>query len=150
MRVLALFLFGVVAGCVNAPDDQGAPAAGDSGPWLESSKVYATVANASDASIIAEGDAALAPLGFHRDSKGTTYPGNLVPGIFASYKAGNSVAAMIVEGSRPGCIVFAATNYDVHSAGLVKSAAAAIEARFRKSFGNSLTFFSDSNCSHAL
>ncbi len=143
MRLVALVLFGAVIGSVGAAED-------GSGRWVEYSHVYATIANFSDASIIAEGDAALAPLGFHRDSTGTTYPGNLVPGISASYKAGGLAAAMIVQGSRPGCIVFSATNYDAPAAGLVNSAAAAIEARFKKSFGGSLKFFSDAKCSHAL
>ena len=133
----------MITGSVGAAED-------GSGRWVEYSHVYVTVATFSDASIIAEGDAALAPLGFHRDSIGTTYPGNLVPGISASYKAGALAAAMIVQGSRPGCIVFSATNYDEHAAGLVDSAAAAIEARFRKSFGDSLKLFSDARCSHAL
>src|SRR2546430_16298089 len=69
----------------------------------------------------------------------------------ASYKAGVvAAAANINPGSRPGCIVFSATNYDEHVVGLVKAAAAAIEARFRKPFGNSVTFFTDATCSHAL
>lgn len=120
------------------------------GRWSESAHVYATIANFGDASIIAESDAALAPLGFHRDSSGTTYPYHLVPGIFASYKARDSAAAMIVQGSRPGCLVFSATNYEQHAAGLAQSAAAAIEARFRKSFGQSLRLFSDAGCTRAL
>lgn len=56
---------------------------------------------------------------------------------------------MIVQGSRPGCIVFSATNYEQHAAGLAQSAAARIEARFRKSFGDSLKLFSDADCTHA-
>jgi hypothetical protein len=118
--------------------------------WSESAHVYATVGSFSDVSIIAESDAALAPLGFHRDSSGTTYPHNLVPGIFASYKARGSAAAILVQGSRPGCLVFSATNYEQHAAGLAQSAAAAVEARFRKSFGHSLRLFSDAGCTHAL
>jgi len=142
MRVVALVLLSVVAHPVGA--------AGEGSDWVEDSHVYATVANFSDASIIAEGDAALAPLGFQRESTGTTYPGGQVPGIFAFYKSGDLAAAMISQGSRAGCIVFSTTNYDEHAAGLTKSAAAAIEARFKKSFGDALKLFSDGNCSHAL
>lgn len=114
--------------------------------WVEYSSVYAIIAHVSDASIIAESDAALAPLDFRRDSNGTTYPGKLIPGIFADYEAGNLARAMLVQGSRPGCIVFSATNYARRSRGLVGSAAAAIKARFAKAFGRRIRFFADAAC----
>jgi|SRR6266699_2280416 len=141
MRVIALVLLSVVA--------RGATA--DETPrWNESVQIFATVANFSDAAIIAEADAALSPLRFHRDSTGTTYPGNLIPGIFASYKAAELAAAMIVQASRPGCIVFSATNYNKGAAGLVDRAGAAIKTRFRVTFGKDVRFFTDPNCTVAL
>ena len=148
MRVVALVLVGVITGSVGAAED---------GPdrWVEYSHVYATVANTGDGpiivSIIVHADEALEPLGFHRDSTRGEIRGMLLRGgAFASYKAGGLAVATIIPGSRPGCIVFSATNYDEHVAGLVKAAAAAIEARFRKLFGSSVTFFTDATCSHAL
>ena len=149
MRVVALVLLCVIRSSEGAAED---------GPdrWVEYSHVYATVANSSDVpirvAIIVHADEALEPLGFHRDSTRGEIRGMLLRGgAFASYKAGVvAAAANINPGSRPGCIVFSATNYDEHVVGLVKAAAAAIEARFRKSFGNSVTFFTDATCSHAL
>ena len=133
MRVVALVFLGVIAGSVGAADY-------GSDRWVEYSHVYATVANTDDVRImvpiLVHADEALEPLGFHRDSTRGEYRGMLVRGgVLASYKAGGLAAATIVAGSRPGCIVFSATNYDEHVAGLVKAAAGAIEARFRKSFG---------------
>jgi len=145
MKIAALVILGLVmTSSVSAAQD-------GSGRWYEYAHVYATVANFTDASIIAESDAALAPFGLRRDSSGTTYPHSLVPGIFASYKARNSLAAaMIVQGSRPGCLVFSVTNYEQQAAGLAQSAAAAIEVRFHNAFGKSLRLFSDAACTHAL
>ena len=141
MRVVALFVLGVITGSVGSAED-------GSDRWVEYSHVYATVVNSSDVlirvAIIVHADEALEPLGFHRYSTRDRY-------WRASYKAGVlAAAANINPGSRPGCIVFSATNYDEHVVGLVKAAAAAIEARFRKSFGNLVTFFTDATCSHAL
>jgi len=141
MRVVALFVLGVITGSVGTAED-------GLDRWVEYSHVYATVANSSDVpvrvAIIVHADEALEPLGFHRYSTRDQYRR-------ASYKAGVvAAAANINPGSRSGCIVFSATNYDEHVVGLVKAAAAAIEARFRKSFGNSVTFFTDATCSHAL
>ena len=118
--------------------------------WVEYSNVYATVANFSDESIIAEGQAALKPLGFHRDSNVTRQREVPIRGIFAAYKVNDQTGAIIHQGSRPGCIVFTATNFNEQAAGLANSAAAAVEARFRKTFGESLALFSDAKCSHAL
>ena len=144
MKIVALGLSAwVVTGSVCAAE-------GGLDRWSEYAHVYATVVNVSDTSIVAEGDAALAPLGFHRDSSGTRYPHNLVPGIFASYKTHGLAAPIIVQGSRAGCIAFSATNYEQHAAGLAQSAVDAIEARFRKSFGDSLKLFSDAGCTHAI
>jgi hypothetical protein len=141
MRVIVLVLLTLVPPDAVADEPTG---------WTEHALIYLTVASHSDSAIIAEADAALASLGFHRDSVGTTYPGNLVPGIFASYKAGGLAAAMIVEASRTGCLVFSATNYDHGAAGLVEKAQAAVQARFRKSFGKDVAFFSDAKCTIAL
>lgn len=141
MKFIASVVLVLVAGSVGV----GASEDG-SRRWVEYSSVYATISHISDSSIIAESDAALAPLGFHRDSYGTTYPARLIPGIFADYKAGNLAAAMLVQGSRPGCIVFSATNCARRSRGLVGSAAAAINARFAKAFGQAMTFFADAAC----
>jgi hypothetical protein len=144
MRIVALVLLGVVTASVGAAED-------GSDRWAEYSHLYATVANVNDMGIIVRVDAALASLGFHRDLAGGTYLGNRVRGgIFVSYKTDGLAAALIVPGSRPGCIVFSATNYDEHVAGLAKAATAAIEATFKKSFGSSLILFSDATCSHAL
>jgi hypothetical protein len=118
--------------------------------WVEHSDVYATVANFSDDSIIAEGDAALKPLGFHRDSTATRNSEAPVHGIFAAYKANDSAGAVIHGGSRPGCIAFSVTNFNERAVGFANSAAAAVEARFRKAFGDSLALFSDAKCAHAL
>jgi len=141
MKTAAVILFGFVACNVWADAPR---------RWDESFQIFATVAKVDDTTIIAEADAALTPLGFHRDSTGTTYPGNFVPGIFASYKAGNLAAAMIVEASRAGCIVFSVTNYDKAAAGFAGRAGAAIRARFRGSFATGVSFFSDPECTHAL
>lgn len=141
MKFIASVLLVLVAGSVGV----GASEDG-SGRWVEYSSVYATIAHVPDWSIIAEDDAALAPLGFHRDSNGTTYPGKLIPGISADYKAGDLAGAILVQGSRPGCIVFSATDYARRSGGLVGSAAAAIKARFAKAFGKGITFFADAGC----
>ena len=113
-----LSLLGVITGSVGAADD-------GSDRWVEYSHVYATVANTDDVRImvpiLVHADEALEPLGFHRDSTRGEYRGMLVRGgVLASYKAGGLAAATIVAGSRPGCIVFSATNYDEHVAGLVQ------------------------------
>jgi hypothetical protein len=118
--------------------------------WVENSDVYATIAKFSDDSIIAEGDAALKPLGFHRDSTATRHLEVPIHGIFAAYRLNDLAGAIIHQGSRPGCIVFSATNFNERAAGLANSAAAAVEARFRKTFGDSLALFRDAKCSDAL
>jgi hypothetical protein len=140
MRVVASFLLGVIAGSVGA-------AAGQS-EWVEHSHVYAIVAGTGNVpittAIIVHVEEALEPLGFHRYSTSVLYDR-------ASYETGDKAATATVNpGSRGGCIVFSATNHDEHAAGLSKVAAAAVEARFRKSFGSSVTFFTDATCSHAL
>ena len=112
MRVVALFVLGVITGSVGAAED-------GLDRWVEYSHVYATVANSSDVpirvAITVHVDEALEPLGFHRYSTRDQYRR-------ASYKAGVvAAAANINPGSRPGCIVFSATNYDEHVVGLVKA-----------------------------
>lgn len=118
--------------------------------WAEYFKVFAAVRNETVESIIAQADAALAPLGFHRDSEDTTYPGNSLPGIFASYEASGSARAQILQASSPECLVFSATNRDRGKIGLAHRAGAAIEARFRAAFGPNVAFYSDAKCTLAL
>jgi len=120
--------------------------ADDAPRWAEYFKVFAAVQNETEASIIAEADAALAPVGFHRDSTGTTYPGNSLPVIFASYTTNDSARALILQASSPDCLVFSATNHDRSSPGLADRAGAAIEARFRAAFGPNVRFYSDAKC----
>jgi hypothetical protein len=124
--------------------------AGDAARWSESIQVFMTIESSSNAEIIVEADSALAPVGFKRDSTGDTYPGGLVKGIFASYSSGNLARAMIVEGSREGCIVFAATNYDRSKEGLVVTSSHAIKKKLVSSFGTRVRFFSEASCEHAL
>jgi hypothetical protein len=124
--------------------------ADDAPRWAEYFKVFAAVKNETEASIVAEADAALAPVGFHRDSTGTRYPGNSLPGIFASYSANDSASALILQASSPECLVFSATNYDRGTIGLVDRAGVAIEARFRAAFGPNVKFYSDAKCTLAL
>src|SRR5437016_14079688 len=126
MRVVALFVLGVITGSVGAAED-------GLDRWVEYSHVYATVANSSDVpirvAIIVHADEALEPLGFHRYSTLDRY-------WRASYKAGVlAAAANINPGSRPGCIVSSSTNYDEHVAGLVKAAASANVAGFMYAYG---------------
>jgi hypothetical protein len=129
----------------------GIPArAGDAPRWAEYFKVFAAVRNETEASIIAEADVALAPVGFHRDSTDMRYPGNFVPGIFASDSASDSSSASIMQASSPECLVFSARNSDVGKTGLVDRAGAAIEARFRAAFGPNVKFYSDAKCTLAL
>ena len=124
--------------------------AGDEPRWGEYFKVFAAVRNETEESIIAAADAALAPLGFSRESTGTASPGNLMPGIFASYETKGSARALIAQGSSPECLVFSAKNYDPGKKGLVERAGAAIEARFRTAFGPDVSFFSDAKCTLPL
>ncbi len=124
--------------------------AGDAPHWAEYFKVFADVRNETVQSIIEQADAALAGVGFHRDSTGTGYPGNALPGIFASYSANGSAKAQILQASSPECLVFSATNYDRASMGLVDRAGAAVEARFRAAFGPNVKFYSDAKCSIPL
>jgi hypothetical protein len=124
--------------------------AADAPRWLESIQIFATVVESSNAAIIREADAALAPIGFRRDSKGDTYPGGLVEGIFASYSSGDLARAMIVEGSRENCIVFSVTNYDKTKEGLVVASGKAIKEQLMTSFGTKVRLFSDASCKNAL
>src|SRR5437764_14032456 len=133
MRVVALVFLGVIAGSVGAADY-------GSDRWVEYSHVYATVANTDDVRImvpiLVHADEALEPLGFHRDSTRGEYRGMLVRGgVLAAYNAGGLAEATIVAGSRPGCIVFSATNCDEHVAGRVKGAAGGLEARLSRTVG---------------
>jgi hypothetical protein len=141
VKVLAIVLLVLTAIPVRADD---APR------WAEYFKVFAAVRNETEESIIAQADAALAPLGFQRDSTGTGYPGNLIPGIFASYRANDSARAQILQASSPECLVFSAANYDRGQIGLVDRAGAAIKARFRAAFGLNVKFYSDAKCTLAL
>jgi hypothetical protein len=125
-------------------------AADDAPPWAEYFKVFAAVRNETEASIIREADAALAGLGFMRDSSGTVSPGNLLPGIFASYEANGSASARIIQASSPECLAFSATNRDRGRMGLADRAGAAIEARFRAAFGANVKFYSDAKCTLPL
>ena len=122
----------------------------NSPPWAEYFKVFAAVRNETEESIIAAADAALASVGFRRDSLGTRSPGGGRPGIFASYKAGGSATALILQASSSECLVFSATNHDRGTIGLVDRAGAAITARFRLAFGPNVHFYSDAKCSLAL
>jgi hypothetical protein len=124
--------------------------ADDAPRWSEHFKVFAAVRNETEDSIIAEADAALSPLGFHRDSIGTTDPAGLIPGIFASYRGKDSASAMIVQASSPECLAFSASNYDRVDSGLVDRAGAAIKGHFRAAFGANVRFYSDAKCSLAL
>jgi len=141
VRVSALFVCVLVALSARADD---APR------WAEYFKVFAAVRNETVESIIAQADAALAPIGFRRDSEGTTYPGNSLPGIFASYGANGSARAQILQASSPDCLVFSATNRDRGKIGLAARAGAAIEARFRAAFGPNVKFYTDAKCTLAL
>jgi hypothetical protein len=124
--------------------------ANDEPRWAEYFKVFAAVRNETEESIIAEADAALATVGFHRDSTGTGYPEGAVPGIFASYAANDSARALILQASSPECLAFSATNYDRAKSGLVDRAGNAIKARFRAAFGTNVQFYSDAKCRVAL
>lgn len=145
MRVFASVLLVVIAGSLGT-------AQGGSDRWVEHSYVYATVPNGGAvtvrAYIIVQADDALERLGFRRVPRPAFSSG--VERDLASFKAGDLAEATIAPGSWPGCIVFSATNYDEHVAGLVEAAKAAIEARFRKSFGTSVMFYTDATCAHAL
>jgi hypothetical protein len=127
------------------------PASADDAPhWAEYFKVFAAVRNETVGSIIAEADAALAPLGFHRNSTGSGYPGNSLPGIFAAYSANGSASAQIVQAASAECLAFSAANYDASRIGFVDRAGAAIQARFRAAFGPNVKFYSDAKCTLAL
>ena len=142
MRLVASVLLAFITGSLTA-------APGGSDHWAEYSHVYATVPNGTAVTVMAYiiviADEALGPLGFRRDAPPIVSSGP--EREFASFKAGGLAEATIAPG---GCVVFSATNYDEDAAGLVKAAAAAIEASFRKSFGSSVMFFADATCSHAL
>ena len=138
--VLPLLLFSILAVSV----------AGESQRWTESSMVYATFAHTTDSDIVAAVDAALSPLQFRRETTGTRYPGNLVPGIFASYAHGDLAKGLLVEAAVPGCIVFSVSNYARESAGLPASAVANYRARLGEHFGENVTFYSDAMCRNAL
>ena len=125
--------------------------AADVSRWAEYFKVFAAVRNETEESVIAAADAALAPLGFQRDSAGIGYPGSTAPGIFASYRVGTTGAsAQIIQASSPECLAFSATNDDRSRMGLVDRAGAAIQARFRAAFGPNVQFYSDAKCRVAL
>ena len=139
MRVVAPVLLGAIACSVGS-------AADSPERWAEHSHLYAFVLSPGGKlpifPIIVQADAALEPLGFHRVPSSSEGQGRLY------YRVDGFASATIVPGSEPGCIVFSATNYDEHVVGLANAAAAAVEGRFRKFLGSS--FFSDSECSHAL
>jgi hypothetical protein len=124
--------------------------AADAPQWSEYFKVFAAVRNETEESIIAEADAALAPLGFMRDSTRIGYPGAPGPGIFASYTASQWAGALIIQASSPECLTFSAKNDDRSKIGLVDRAGAAIKARFRAAFGPNVQFYSDAKCRVAL
>ncbi len=124
--------------------------AGDSPSWAEYFKVFAAVRNESEESIIAEADAALAIVGFHRDSTGIRNPDSERPGIFASYRTDDAATATILQASSPECLVFSAASHDRRTIGLVDRAGAAIKARFRSAFGPNVKFYSDAKCTLAL
>jgi hypothetical protein len=138
VAVMVLFVIAAIAAMADAPR------------WSEHLKVFADVTNETVGSILAEADAALAPMGLHRDSVGTSDPGGLLPGIYASYRADESATATIVQGSSPECLAFSATNYDRRNVGLVDRARAAIKARFRAAFGANVRFYSDAKCTIPL
>ena len=140
MRVVGvvIFLFAAIAAMADAPR------------WSEQFKVFADVRNETEDSVIAEADAALAPVGFHRDSAGSRDPRGLLPGIFASYSANESATATIVQASSPECLAFSATNYDRGNVGLVDRAGAAVKAGFRAAFGANVKFYSDAKCTIVL
>jgi len=121
----------------------------DAQPWAEYFKLFAAVRNETVEAIIAQADTALAPLGFHRDSTGTSNPGNLMPGIFASYSTNDSATALILQASSPECLAFSATNHDSSRAGLADRAGAAIRATFQAAFGPNVKFYSDAKCTLA-
>jgi hypothetical protein len=118
--------------------------------WMESSMVFVTVAHASDSDIIAEVDVALSPLNFHRETTGTRYPGDLMPGIFASYALGNLTKGLLVQASAPGCMVFSVSNYVRDTAGLSSTAVAAFKSHLQDHFGKDAKFYSDDMCRNAL
>lgn len=140
MKLLAILLIASSTVCT----------ADDSEHWQEHRLIYMTISGVSDLRVISEADLAIAPLGWRRDSSGTTYPGNLVPGIFASYKSGALAAAMLVQASRTGCMVFSASNYEERESGLVVKATDAVRTRFTKVFGAAAKYYSDPQCTVPL
>ena len=94
---------------------------------------------------------ALAPLGFQRDTISVKqHPINLLRDLVAMYKAGTYADASIFGASGSSCFYIVVENFDEARTGLVKASKAAVQRSLRGSFGKSVAFFSDTQCTHAL
>ena len=141
MKIVCAVLIGIcIGGCSNADPPFSA----------DSYSIYATASGVGDETIIASVDSAIAPLGFRRLSAGTSYPGKSVPGIFAFYRAGDKVSALIVEASKQRCMALSVTNYDKLRPGLAKDVSAAMKQALADSFRQRVAFYADSKCEVVL
>jgi hypothetical protein len=118
-------------------------------PWQETSRVVAVVSQKSVRSAVAAVDAALLPLGYKRDPSADQHPGNLIPGLLATYVAGTYALASLHEGSG-GCLKLLIANYDRARTGSAEAARTSVEKYLRESLGSAVRFYSDVECQHAL
>lgn len=94
---------------------------------------------------------ALGPLGFQRDTASAKqHPINLLRDLVAMYEAGTYADASIFEASGSNCFYIVVENFDEARTGLVKASKVAVQRSLRDSFGKSVAFFSDTQCTHAL
>ena len=121
------------------------------GVWREESHFFVALPQASNMAVASQVASALAALQFKEDDQASMrHPVSLLTDLIATYEAETYASASVFRATGRQCFYISVENYSEEHAGLSTQARKAVERNLRAAFGDSIEFFSDTNCKDAV